>query len=185
MQVKKVAAVARKHRWLTNHSSLPSGLSSENSSFPKTQLLNVTFPARASKKAPFGVLLLVVLFGKKSIVKRKKKIPVFPLTAEGSRRLWLWLVWWWRRGGGAGADAALPSCGMWCWSHSLCSDSPPGCSGMFAPCMRFSPWFWKQTGRDTNVADHKKLAPDKFHLWSSRLLNRGKTTYRMKRSSFF
>lgn len=47
----------------------------------------------------------------------------------------------------AATAARLPS-GTWCWSHSLCSDRPPGCSGMFAPCMTFSPRFWKNHKRD-------------------------------------
>lgn len=41
------------------------------------------------------------------------------------------------------AVAWLPD-GTWCWSHSRYSDRPRDCSGMFAPCTKFSLMFCKQ-----------------------------------------
>lgn len=42
--------------------------------------------------------------------------------------------------GGSGLRWACLCGGTWCWSHSLCTDTPPGCSGTFGPCRRFSRW---------------------------------------------
>lgn len=36
----------------------------------------------------------------------------------------------------------------WCWRRSRCSGRPPGCSGTFSPCRRFSPTSW---GRRTQL----------------------------------
>lgn len=137
-------------RTKTNYSSVASWQFTENQFkqvFQETApSFKATYFAWAKGKAPFILLLLLLVFfkrGRESILEcaltstasNQGVILVSAgLTEEGCWGLRPVRGWRW---GAAGR--------LWCLSRSRCIGTPPGCSWLCEPCWQFSQWFaWEQ-----------------------------------------